>query len=173
MTEQIKHNDFNATQISHWLRGASKVSSSKRFFKLEDGSLIRAGYPVRFNGKATGIPKGKVIVKELRVVKDTHQVMAGLEYKGKLFYYPVCDFSLLVEDTPLPPERSSTQSETDILLLEPSGNSPEPTASFKAYGLTEIFVGGVAYLLTEEELLGVHNYLVGQGVRSRNIEETV
>ena len=118
MTEQIKHNDFNATQISHWLRGASKVSSSKRFFKLEDGSLIRVGAPVRFTGKAAGIPKGKVLVKELRVARHTHQVMVGLEYEGDLFFYHVCNFSALVEDTPLPPERSSTQSETDILLLE-------------------------------------------------------
>ena len=155
MTEQIKHNDFNATQISHWLRGASEVSSSKRFFKLEDGSLIRAGYPIRFNGKATGIPKGKVIVKELRVVKDTHQVMAGLEYKGKLFYYPVCDFSLLVEDTPLPPERSPTQSEPD-------------------YGShTEVHIGNSIYLLDDSDTEGLHDYLISQRLYSRNTGELV
>lgn len=168
-TEQTRHNDFNTTQITKWLEGTIKVSSSERFFKLEDGSIIRVGSPVRFTGEAAGIPKGKVVVKELRVAKYTHQVMVGLEYEGDLFFYHVCDFSALVAKTPLPPEWSPTQGESDILLLEPSDNSPEPTASFKAYGLTEIFVGGVAYLLTEEGLLGVHNYLVGQGIYSRNI----
>ena len=153
MTLRTKHNNFNTLQINHWL---NKTARTARTFRLDDNTEISIGDTVWFNGQAAKIPQGPVIIKELRVGIETHQVMAALEYNNDLFYYHICDFSGLPQQCEVP--------ECHHKVVD---TSPEPTASFNAYGLTEVQVKGTTYLLDGNELDDLNTHLYNLGVYRR------
>jgi len=166
MTLRTKHNEFNSTQINKWINKprAVPVHSPARVFQLEDGIVIKVGDKIQFNGQAAKIPKGLVEIKELRVGVETHQVMAALEYNGDLFYYHICDFVGVYQKSNDIPEMADSSMGHNVVF---SGATPEPEASFKAYGLAEITLGKYTYLLDSDDIENLHANFEQRGVLCR------